>query len=310
MKRAVMLIILVAATVGCASIEIASGAAPEPEIVTSDVDRFYALYDGVRGAPDAAALQAYIDGGSPGLQTLAEKRDVSGERIAQAIKARPELYKKARECAQALPAAKQRLKGALEKLFDLYPEARAPAVTIAVGRGRPVGIGYPDTGVQISLEALCAADFLNPDVEDRFVYVIAHEYIHVQQSPELSMSVDGESPTVLDVSLSEGIAEFVGELISGDVAYGSLRGNTAGQELEIETAFLANKDSTDLSDWVYNASSEKPGDLGYWVGYRIAKAHYQNARDKSQAVTDMLEMTDPSAFLAASGWEPGISFDD
>src|SRR5690606_39387977 len=67
----------------------------------------------------------------------------------------------------------------------IYPEATFPPVTIAVGRGRPVGIGHPTTGVQIGLEALCATDFLNPNVEDRFVHVIAHEFVHVQQDSAL-----------------------------------------------------------------------------------------------------------------------------
>lgn len=276
-----------------------------PLIMTEDVDRFYAIYDAADGRPSAEALQVYIDQGSDGLRTLANRRNVTGERIADAIADRPKIYEAAQDCAAALPSAVDRLETALEKLFELYPDARSPAVTIAVGRGRPVGIGYRDTGVQIGLEALCAAAFLNPDVEDRFVHVIAHEYIHVQQSEELSQRVDRENPTVLDVSLSEGVAEFVGELISGDVAYGSLRGNVAGRELEIEEAFLRDKDSTDLSDWVYNSSPDQPGDLGYWVGYRIAKAYFQQAEDKSAAIAAMLELTDPNAFLHESGWKPG-----
>lgn len=282
---------------------------PAPIIETSDVDRFYALYDARDGQPSADELQAYIDEGTEGLRVLAERRRVTGERIAQAIADRPELYENARECTEALPAATLRLDDALERLVELYPAARAPAVTIAIGRGRPVGIGYRETGVQIGLEALCAAEFLNPDVEDRFVHVIAHEYIHIQQSEELADRVAGDVPTVLDISISEGVAEFVGEMISGDIAYGSLRGDVAGREAEIEWAFLSDKDKTDLSDWVFNSTPEKPGDLGYWVGYRIAKAYYHNAKDKEQAVIDMLELTDPNAFLETSGWYPGIEFD-
>ncbi len=34
----------------------------------------------------------------------------------------------------------------------------------------------------IGLEAPCAADFMNPNVQDRFVHVIAHEYVHIQQT--------------------------------------------------------------------------------------------------------------------------------
>ena len=279
-------------------------------VETADVDRFYRLYDAAGGSPSAQTLQReYIDVGTDGLKAFARLRRVNGATIAENVSRNPDAYERARLCADSLPNVTERLSDALRKLSNVYPDARNPAVTIVVGRGKPVGIGYPDTGVQIGLEAMCDAEFLNPNVEDRFVYVGAHEYIHVQQSPELIARVNSDSATVLDVSLSEGIAEFVGEFISGGVAYGSHRGTVDGRELEIETAFAAEMGSTDLSNWVYNSSPDNPGDLGYWVGYRIAKAYYYQAEDKNGAVRAMLELTHPEAFVQESGWYPGIELD-
>jgi uncharacterized protein YjaZ len=79
-----------------------------------------------------------------------------------------------------------------------------------------------------------------------------------------------------------------------------------GLEKEIEIAFAVDQDKSDLSSWLYNTTPGKPGDLGYWVGYRITKTYYQRASDKRQALRDILEMNDPKAFLAKSGWYPGI----
>src|SRR3546814_5400665 len=84
----------------------------------------------------------------------------------------------AKRCLAVRPRARERLEAALHKLGRLYPEARFPPVTVAIGRGKPVAMGAPDTGIQVGLEALCAIDWLNPDVEDRIVYVLAHEYAH------------------------------------------------------------------------------------------------------------------------------------
>jgi len=179
-----------------------------------------------------------------------------------------------------------------------------PPVTIVVGPGKPVGIGYPDTGLQIGLEALCAVRWMNPDVEDRFVHVLAHEYAHVQLAPE---TAGLETPTVLERSLLEGAAEFTAELISGKVAYGHFGPMTRGCEKDIETAFAADIDSTDLSPWLDNATADEPGDLGYWVGSRIERAYYHNAPDKQSAVRPILRMEDPKAFFMASGWQPGMS---
>jgi hypothetical protein len=50
----------------------------------------------------------------------------------------------------------------------------------------------------------------------------------------------------------------------------------------------------------------KPGDLGYWVGYRIVKSYYERAAEKRRALREVLDMKDPKAFLAESGWYPGI----
>lgn len=69
--------------------------------------------------------------------------------------------------------------------------------------------------------------------------------------------------------------------------------STAGREKEIETAFIADEDKTDISAWLYNSTPEQPRDLGYWVGYRIVKSYYQHANDKRRALREILQMTDP-----------------
>ncbi|WP_129793070.1 DUF2268 domain-containing putative Zn-dependent protease [Sphingosinicella sp. CPCC 101087] len=290
-----------------ASAPTASPAPDGPVIEIDDVRRFYDLYDATGGRPSAEQLQRdYLDRGSEGLGVFIRARNTTAERIAEAIATRPALYADARRCEAMLPRVRLRAAAALAELRRLYPEARLPPVTLVIGRGRPMAIGSPATGVQIGLEVLCGADFINPNIEDLFVRVIAHEYVHVQQVPAL---VDGQDLTVLEASVMEGAAEFVTERLTGDIGYAYLRPLVAGRELEIETAFVADMDKKDLSDWLFNTTPERPGDLGYWVGYRIAKAYYQNAADKDRALRDILQVSDARAFLAASGWRPGITLD-
>jgi len=294
---------LVGPTSAPAAARQATQRAPGPTIITTDVDRFYALYDRAGGHPDAAQLQAYIDTGSSGLRHFAAARRTTGARIAAAIAAHPEVYADARRCAAVLPRVRPRLDAALRRLARLYPEARFPPITVVIGRGRPVAIGSP-SGAEVGLEALCAVRYLDPNLEDRFLRVLVHEFAHTLQSPVLG---DVEHPSVLRASLAEGVAEFVTELVTGDISYSHLRPIVAGRETEIERAFLADKDKTDLGAWLYNGSLDRPGDLGYWVGYRIVKAYYRNAPDKRRALREIFQMTDPDAFLAASGWHPGMS---
>lgn len=280
----------------------------QPEIRTSDVDRFYALYDSTAGKPSVAQLQSYIDHGTEGFRAFAKMRNTTGERIALAMEQRPEIYADARNCAAALPAIKSRIAKALTHLMEIYPEASLAPVTLAVGRGKPVGVANK-SGVMIGQEALCAADFMNPAVEDRFVHVVAHEFIHVQQE-----QFYGENPDekVLRASLIEGGAEFIGELISGSVSYAHLPSAVKGREKEFENAFLADKDKAALgSAWLYNypGTADHPADLGYWIGYRIVKAYYRKATDKRAALREIIQLRNAEELLANSGWEPGIALD-
>ncbi len=288
----------------CAGLASAGSMTYEPVIAIEDVARFYTLYDTTNGHPSADQLQHdYLDVGSDGLHHFAKVRNITGARIAKAMADNPEIYADARHCMSVLPRVRQRVQAVLLKLGRLYPEAQFTPITIAVGRGKPVAISGPGEGVEIGLEALCAINYLNPNVEDRFVHVIAHEFVHTQQSPVLAKN---EHPTVLELALIEGSAEFVGELISGEVAYGAFKASTRGHEAKIERKFVADEDKTDLSDWFNNGTLDKPGDLGYWVGYRIVKSYYEHGADKRAALRQILQATDPREFVAKSGWYPGI----
>ena len=69
------------------------------------------------------------------------------------------------------------------------------------------------------------------------MHVIAHEYVHIQQTGLTDVEPGDPHATVLRVSLGEGIAEFIGELISGNVGNGRHAAWTRGREVHIESAF-------------------------------------------------------------------------
>jgi hypothetical protein len=298
----------IVAGLGLCAILAGANAAPAggPVIHIEDVARFYQVYNAAHGHPTADQLQHdYLDPGSDGLHRFAKERNTNGARIADTLAKHPEIYTDAARCMDVLPRVRTRLALVFGTLRRLNPEAQFPPVTIAIGRGKPVGI-TDATGVMIGLESLCATSWLNPDVEERFVHVIAHEYGHAQQALKSPAFYDDEKPTVLQGALIEGAAEFVSEMTSGEVAYGVFAKSTKGREKEIETAFVADEDKTDLSGWFNNSTLEKPGDLGYWVGYRIVKSYYEHATDKRRAFREILEMKDAKAFLAKSGWFAGM----
>lgn len=279
---------------------------PRVAIVTSDVDRFFALYDdpAMAGQPDLLAAR-YLAEPTPGLAEFMALRRITPERLAAALRDKRQVFDEARGCAAKLDGVRPRLVAAADRLAALYPPAKFPPITIAIGRASTAGTANAK-GLYIGLEALCAAKFIEADDEDRFVHVIAHEYVHAQQ---LLAQVEDPEEKVLRAALGEGVAEFVGEQMSGSVGYPLLHQWAKGREKALETAFLAEKDEKAIgSRWLYNkqGSDGWPGDLGYWVGYRIVKSYYNRAPDKAAALREIIEMKDPAAFLAASGWTPGI----
>lgn len=281
--------------------------APRVAIVTSDVDRFFALADDPALAAQPEQLAArYLAAPSPGLVEFMAMRRITPEKLAAALRAKPQLFADARGCAAKLGHVRARLVAATDRLAALYPAAKFPPITIAIGRGTTAGTANA-RGLYIGLETLCMAKFIEADDEDRFVHVIAHEYVHAQQPLAQSES---EEDSVLHAALVEGAAEFIAERMTGSVAYPLLHQWTKGRVAELETAFLAEKDAKAAgSRWLYNQRGENgwPGDLGYWAGYRVVKSYYDRAPDKAAAIRDIIEMRDPAAFLAASGWSPGVA---
>jgi hypothetical protein len=280
-------------------------APPLAEIRTSDVDLFYGIYDAAGGAPSADALQRYIEAGSDGVRQFVPHRIKSAEALAKTIADNPTVYEKARTCMAALPAVRARLAIVFKKLAAIDPEAIFPPVTVLIGRNNSGGT-TGQSGVLIGLEVVCRSDWLQKSIEDRLVHLIAHEYAHLQQFQE--GGEDAMPGTVLKQSLVEGVAELIAELTSGEASESYLQRWTQGREREIGEAFLSDVDSTDLKPWLYNGAGtpEKSGDLGYWVGYDIAKSYYTPARDKRAAIKTLLELKDPKEILAHSGWRPGL----
>ncbi len=279
--------------------------APQAEIRTSDVDLFYRVYDAAGAAPTAPELQAgYLDAGSDGVRQFIPDRIRSADALAKTIASHREVYEGARKCAATLPAVRTRLQQVFAELAKLDPEARFPPVIVLIGRNNSGGTTGP-SGVLIGLEVVCRANWLQPDPADRLVHLIAHEYGHVQQFPQ--GGEDRIHRSVLAQSLIEGEAELIAELTSGEASESYLQRWTGGHEREIGDAFLADEDSTDLQPWLYNGvgTPQKPGDLGYWVGYCIAKDYYRRAHDKRAALRMLLELRDPKRILADSGWKPG-----
>jgi len=284
---------LVLACAGCATV------APSPATLSyADVERFYRVYDKSNGHPAAAILQAdYLDPGSNALKDFIPNRIVSADRLARRIEEAPAVYRDARRCLELMPHATVSYEASMERFRALHPPAAKPRVTFVIGRNTSGGT-VSDAGVILGLEVICRPQ--SPSrrpIRDRLDSLIAHEAAHASQP----MRSGG---TLLEVALHEGAAELVAELVTGEILNDHLKEWTRGQEARIERDFRAAMAGTDTKSWIYNGigTPEKPGDLAYWVGYRISRAYYERASDKRAALAHLLSEQDPHGILAASGW--------
>ena len=271
----------------------------DARIDTSDVVSFYRIYDAADGRPSAYDLSAYVDSPSAGVVGFIPNRIESADNLSAVIASQREVYANARGCSERLSGVPERVRAAFLALEELYPDARFADTFILIGANNSGGTANPDA-LMIGLEVVCRSDA--PDsapFENRLTHLITHEMIH-------SLQRGFEGDTILAQSLNEGAAEFLTELVSGRIANGHLIEWTQGRELEIERRFHSEMRSRNLRNWLYNGvgTREAPGDLGYWVGYRIVRAYYERQTDKRRAVREILAATDAAAFLAASGWRP------
>jgi uncharacterized protein YjaZ len=128
-------------------------------------------------------------------------------------------------------------------------------------------------------------------------HIIAHELIHFNQDAL------AQDTTLLSAALREGMADFFAELISGKTSNERLIRFARGKENRIWQDFKKEMWLNRYYNWIANASQETPdhpADLGYWVGYMICKAYYENAVDKKQALFDILNIKDYKAFYEKS----------
>ena len=89
-------------------------------IVTSDVDRFYALYDdpALAAQPEVVAAR-YLATPSPGLAEFMVMRRITPEKLAAALGKKPQVFADARGCAANLPAVRTRLVAATDRLAQM-----------------------------------------------------------------------------------------------------------------------------------------------------------------------------------------------
>lgn len=141
------------------------------------------------------------------------------------------------------------------------------------------------------------------DIPEAIKAIVAHECVHTQQPNELDSNA--VVCNQLYACLREGAANFMGELISGNTNYSEVNKYGDAHETDLWNEFKSTLCNANAENWLYNGNNSKvrPPDLGYYIGYKICQSYYNNAKDKTQAIKDIIEIKDPLSFLQKSGYD-------
>lgn len=257
----------------------------EAEFVTSDYETFWRIFDEMEDKKDNPFVE-YLNNVSEGLRPLIQYVDI--DQFHQIVIANKEAYIQSRSRIANLASHEKRVEASYAALEYWYPDAVFPPVYFFVGMFTSGGT-VTESGLLVGTEMLSSLDQLDG--------LISHELIHFQQN------ISG-TDDLLSRSLTEGSADFIGELISGQhinptpFAYGE------AHEKELYKEFVSIMMEDELEDWLYGTTGkdDRPNDLGYWIGYKITEAYFIKAEDKRQAISDILNIDDPLAFAKESGY--------
>jgi Predicted Zn-dependent protease (DUF2268) len=257
----------------------------------------------------------YFKKGSVGLQEFLRGKIGNSCNLVTAIDAAPKYYAALRTQSAKVENYKPQMLASFRKLKEIYPDARFPNVYFVIGRmntggtatlkGLLIGVDMYGKTDDASLAELSPWKKAVVGRVDRIPHIVAHELVHYQQKNAHLIALFGGEVNLLGKSLSEGTAEFIGELISGDKDNPQLHEYGDPREKQLWLEFKKEMNGMDVSNWLYQGDKAKgkPADMGYYIGYKITESYYNRAKDKKQAIKDILEIKDFNQFLAASGYD-------
>ncbi len=261
-------------------------------IVTEDIPRFWKVFDTAKDDELESRLQhEYVDVGSPGLREFMTLKVGSVKQLADLIKQHREVYVARRERTLRMAESTRAIRAAFCAFKYFYPKAKFPPVTFVIGRFTSAGTSGT-SGLMLGAEM---------DINDpaQAHWIVAHELIHFNQR-------FGDS-NLRDATLAEGSADFLGELCSGGLINTEQQQFGRAHEAALWAQWRHDVDNGNkIADWIgsWGQKVPRPGDLGYFVGYRITEAYFLHAPDKRRAVRDILERQDSARFIQESGYSP------
>ncbi|MCC9135487.1 DUF2268 domain-containing putative Zn-dependent protease [Pontibacter silvestris] len=288
-------------------------------IETQEIESFWDAYDRLSNSTDSSLTfqELYLDRASPYFKEFLKLRGFKANEYVQLVRTMPEFWKSIRPLTENVQNRKSELQPAFDKLKELYPAFKQPDVCFAIGTLRTGGT-TSESLILIGTEIVAADNAVNISEFDNddfmklvlknqtgdIIGVVAHEAVHTQQP-----GGDNGDESLLKPTIVEGAADFIASLMLGRITQSKVIYDYGIEhEKELWSEFYSdvkNGKSIDNTDWMYDYRTNRtnrPADLAYFIGFKICEEYYNNARDKTQAIKDIIMMSDAESFLLKSGY--------
>lgn len=281
------------------------------KIITNDIKNYLNAYEKAVANPakaDSIYQAEYFDKGSIGLRDYFARRIKTVSSFVRNQQQKPRFYKAVSVHLQNVDDQIPVVIDGLKALKQIFPEASFTDVYLLIGRWNSAGTAS-ENGLLLSLDMISKAEDVPTDELNEWEsnvykpiaylpYIVVHELIHTIQSRPAG------PPTLLQMAIREGMADYITELATGVNPSDHIYKWAKPKEKELWDAFKMDMYDDQPNGWMVEKSKNPDliPDLGYFIGYQIVDAYYKKAADKSDAIRQLLTTNDYKAIFDKSDY--------
>lgn len=285
------------------------------KIETTDITNFWKAYDNLNTAKtksDSISViqEQYIDNATDYFKEFIKARKFTASEYVSLIRAYPKFWNSVRPLTENIASKTTEIDSIFKQYQKVIPNFNQPNVCFAIGCLRSGGttsknlilIGSEIAASNHQVDKSEMTGWLASVIGNSgdIVSMIAHETIHTQQRYNVIRF------NTVNAVLMEGVADFfTTELIGLNInqkvfEYGYANQCSLYKEFKSDLENYPRK----YDRWLYQGDSEKdrPADLGYFIGCQIAKMYYNKSENKTQAITDLLNIRKYRQIFKESGF--------
>ncbi|WP_426669743.1 hypothetical protein ACPPVU_00585 [Mucilaginibacter sp. McL0603] len=276
-----------------------------PDFITTDIDNFWTAFDKIVTTKDSVKQYYYInrlfiEKGTPGLKAMMQARAYTNKSYIDAINSYPLFWNSIRPNMFKAKKFAADISVNVLKLKKLYPELKPAKIYFTVGAFKSGGTTL-DSMVLIGSEIAMADEhietkefpsnygalvtYFKSNPINIVVFTNIHEYVHTQQKTT-------EANSLLAQSVLEGVAEYLAVKATEQPSTLPALNYAKSNEERVKQVFASQMFNPSYGFWLYSNAENEFGvrDLGYAVGYTICEKYYNDAKDKKQAIKEMIEL--------------------